>query len=30
LMIDETNLEILELQKNLHKTNLFHLGGLQL
>jgi len=24
------NLEILELQKNLHKTNLFHLGGLQL
>jgi len=29
-MIDEMSLKILELQKNLHKTNLFHLGGLQL
>jgi len=24
------SLKILELQKNLRKTNLFHLGGLQL
>jgi len=29
-MIDEMSLKILELQKNLRKTNLFHLGGLQL
>jgi len=30
LMKGEMSLRILEPQKNLHKTNLFHLGGLQL